>query len=272
MEAPLRKLSVGLVYLFFILFSSLVGLLFDLHFGFAIGIIFSLIVITTIAIYGEKIVLLLAKARYITDDEKLINQLKNFCTHLSVPEVKIYWSNTYYNNVYFVNSYFGVPSIIIGREAYRQLSKNEMNSLIYATLLRIKSNESKHRTTINLLMLMIFSWVFFIGSLLPNKLKPAMSVFLFPAFYLKSKFYKARNDIDFFDSEIFKLDLLKRDYISALFKVNNLTECRSTSLGSLALSGLTHTYNKIDDSIFYLLMENEISIEERIKKIAGNLK
>lgn len=254
------------------LFSSLVGLLFDLHFGFIIGFIFSLILLSIISLYGEKIILLLARARYISDDEKLINQLKNFCTHLNVSEVKIYWSNTYYNNEYFVNSYFGVPSIIIGKEAYQQLSKNEMNSLIYATLLRIKSNESKHRTTINLLMIITFSWVFLLEKILPMKIKSIMTIFLFPAFYLKSRFYKARNDILFFDSEIFKLDILKRDYISALFKVNNLPECRTISLGSLALSGLTHTYNKIDDSIFYLLVENEISIEERIKTIAGNLK
>ncbi|MGZ3806803.1 MAG: hypothetical protein ACXVCE_01855, partial [Bacteriovorax sp.] len=63
--------------------------------------------------------MIFAKARYVTDDEILINQVKNFCCHSEIPEVKVYWSNVFVNNLYYTNSYFGKPALIIGKNIYK---------------------------------------------------------------------------------------------------------------------------------------------------------
>jgi hypothetical protein len=83
--------------------------------------------------WGEKLVLVFARARYVSDDEILINQVKNFCVHLNIFEVKVYWSSSFVNNVYYTDSYFGKPALIIGKHIYQQFTRNELNSLIYAS-------------------------------------------------------------------------------------------------------------------------------------------
>lgn len=272
MECELKLLSVIIFYLFFIILCGSTGLLFDLHFGFIVGVTFATILLLVIFKYGEKFILLMAKARYITDDEHLINNIKNLCTHLEVPEIKVYWSHVYYNNVYYVNSYWGTPSIIIGKEVFNQLTKNELTSLVYATLLRIKNNDSKHRSTVNLITLFLFWWVFyFANKLSKSNFKNLIKVFLFPAFYIKSFIYKYFENHQYFDREIFKHESLKRDYIAAIFKINKLNLCLPYSAGALLLSGLSHTQNESNDVFMDLILESEVPIELRLKSITGNL-
>jgi hypothetical protein len=252
---------------------GLIGILFDLQTGFFVGAGFGIFILLIFFKFGDKLVLMFSSARYINDDEFLVERIKNFCTHVELEDVKVYWSNVFYNNIYYVNSYWGEPSIIIGREVYNNLLKNELNSLIYATLLRVKSNESKHRTIVNLIATLAFGWVFFIGSKIKNKsLRDSFIIFLCPAFYFKSLFYRKRDDTKYFDLEIFKMEKLKRDYVSALYKVNKLNICRPNSLGTFVLSGLSHTFNNTEDALTYLLIQNENHIENRIKTITENLK
>jgi hypothetical protein len=220
--------------------------------------------------YGEKIILLLSKARYVTDDEKLINQIRNFCTHLEVLEVKVYWSHIFYNNIYYVNSYWGTPSIIIGKEVYNSLTKTELNSLIYATILRIKSDESKHRSTINILTLILFWWVFYFNNFLKNH--NFLQHLLYPAFFMRKIIYSKSEDSNYFDKEIYKYDNLKREYVSALFKVSKFHLCNPFSVGSFVLSGLSHSTNYSEEMFMNILFHNEASIEERIRYITSNLK
>ena len=268
----LRVFAVLFFYLFFVFVFGLVGLLFNLHYGFFVGIALAIIVLAIIFKYGEKFILLFAKARYVSDDENLVNQVKNFCTHLDIDEIKVYWSNVYFNNVYFVNSFWGTPSIIVGKEVYKQLSKNELNSLIYATILRIKSQESKYRSSINLVTLCLFWWVFLISNQFSKtQFKSITNVFLYPAFYLKKIFYQRADDTEYFDSKVFRHELLKRDYISALFKVNKMVLPRPLSIGAFVLNGLSHTFNVSDDVLFYILIQNETPIEDRIKQLSGKL-
>lgn len=262
----MKTFSVILFYIFFIIICSLTGLLFDLHEGAIIGAVLAVIVLLIIFKYGEKFILLFAKARYITDDEQLVDQLKNFCTHLGVSEIKVYWSNVYYNNVYYVNSYMGTPSIIIGKEVYNQLTKNELASLLYATLLRLKTKDSKHKSIVNLITLFLFWWVFLIVKYTKNKtLKEVFETFLYPAFFIRSYIYSNPKEVEVFDNAIFMHENLKRDYISAIFKINKMPMCLPLSVGSFSLSGLSHTYNNSDEPFLYSLIQNEMPIEERVK-------
>jgi hypothetical protein len=273
MEGELRFFVVWFFYLCFLFLFALLGLLFDLHSGAIIGAGVGFIILLFVFKYGEKIILLLAKARYVSDDDKLVNQVKNFCTHLEINEVKIYWSHTYYNNIYYVNSYWGTPSIIIGKESYKLLSRNELNSLIYTNILRAISPEAKHRTTINVLTFIIFSWVFFIQNLFENEnLKQFANYFLYPAFYLKSKFYKQAEKREEFEKQMINNEFMKRDYISAIFKISKLPICKSLSFGTFVLSGISHTDNIGTDLLYSSLLDDSRDIESRVRELTSSLK
>ncbi len=242
------------------------GLLFNLHWGLPIGMFIALVLLSVFAIWGEKIILINAKARYVTDDELLINQVKNFCCHMEIDYVKIYWSNIFVNNLYYTNSYFGKPTLIIGRNVYKSLTRNELNSLIYASLLKLKGNEAKHRTISSLIFFILYSPVFLLISIVSYE--PAVeiiNIFLYPAYFLKSKVYGTK-DIYLFDQEVGNLRGLKNDYISALFKVSQMPVCNEKSIGGMLMNDLNHVSNLTGDAIRYLLIE-ELSVEERVKAL-----
>lgn len=243
------------------------GLLFHLHWGFIFGVITAISIIVFFSRWGEKIILIFTKARYVTDDEILINQVKNFCCHLEIPEVKIYWSSVFLNNLYYTNSYFGKPTMIIGRNIYKQLSRNEINSLIYASLLKLKSNEAKQRTMAGLIFLILNSPVYLLRAMTSNKaMLSVLNVFLYPAYYLNSKLYESEVDVLKFDQLVGKHSGLKKDYISALFKIGHLPACSQKSIGGLLVNELSHVKNQTEDVLGYLLIEN-VSIETRVKAL-----
>ncbi|MDD4974278.1 MAG: hypothetical protein PHY93_07990 [Bacteriovorax sp.] len=231
------------------------------------GSAFAIIIFIALSFWGEKLILIFAKARYVTDDEILINQVKNFCCHSEIPEVKIYWSNVFVNNLYYTNSYFGKPALIIGKNLYKTFSRNELNSLIYASLLKLKSNEAKHRTVASLIFLILYSPVYLLRSAIGHQsIKHGLNVFLYPAYFLKSKLYEKEEIVLSFDQEVGKLDGLRKDYISALFKVNHLPVCSEDSVGGLLMNELNHVKNQTDDVFNYLLIDH-VSVETRVKAL-----
>lgn len=252
------------IIILFLLTFALVGILFNLLNGFWIGLSIALFILLFFVKWGEKIVLVFAKARYITDDERLINQVKNFCCHLSMPEVKVYWSNVHVNNLYFTDSHLGDPALIIGKNIYKNYSRNELNSLIYASLLRIKSGEAKNRTMTTLIFFILYSPVYFIQRILPARLKNGVRFFYYPAFVLKSRMYENEKELAAFDNLVGKMSGLKKDYVSALFKTSRLDAINELSIGSLILGDLSHTKNLTFDPLSDLMISN-IDVKERIK-------
>ena len=244
---------------------GLIGLLFDLHLGFLVGLSLAVFLLILFSLLGEKIVLIFAKARYVTDDEILINQVKNFCSQSELAEVKVYWSNIFVNNVYYVNSYFGNPSLVIGKNIYKSFTRNELNSLIYASVLKLKSNESKHRTIASLIFFILYFPIYFLRLFVTNqKLANRTTVFLYPAYYLKSKLYEVPKDV--FDSKVAKLEGLRKDYSAALFKIYQLPVCSEASVGGLMMNELNHVKNKTSDVLVSLLI-NHVEVEERVKRL-----
>jgi hypothetical protein len=238
-----------------------------LHWGFFIGLFLALMIFLFLSWWGEKLILIFAKARYVTDDEILINQVKNFCCHCEIPEIKVYWSNVFVNNLYYTNSYFGKPALIIGKNFYNTSTRNELNSLIYASLLRLKTNESKHRTMTSLIFFILYSPVYLLRLLVDNKsMIKVINVFLYPAYFLKSKLYETEAEVMAFDQEVGKLEGLRKDYVSALFKINHLPVCQEASIGGLVMNELNHVKNQTDDVLSYLLIEN-VSVEARVKAL-----
>lgn len=246
---------------------GLIGLLFDLHFGFLGGLLIAAIIFIIFSFVGEKFILIFAKARYVTDDEILINQVKNFCCHSEIPEVKVYWSNVFVNNLYYTNSYFGKPALIIGKNVYKTFTRNELNSLIYASLLKLRTVEAKNRTMASLIFLILYSPIYLLRSFTANKTtRNVLNIFLYPAYFLKSKLYEKHEAVFRFDQEVGKLDGLRKDYISALFKVGHLPVCSENSIGGLVMNELSHVKNQTEGVLSHLLI-NYVSVEARVKAL-----
>ncbi len=220
--------------------------------------------------WGEKIILVLSKARYVTDDESLINQVKNFCCHLSISEVKIYWSNAFVNNVYYTDSYMGKPALVIGKNIYTQFSRNELNSLIYASLLKIKSSEAKNRTLVSLIFLVLYSPVYVVRSFFNSyRMRRNLEIFFYPAFSLKTLMYENEKSVLFFDQEVGKMQGLKKDYMAALFKISHLPSFNERTVGALAIAELSHAKNSSEDVLGSLLFKT-VDMNARMKALGAN--
>lgn len=229
----------------------------------------SLVVLAFFSKWGEKLVLVFAKARYVGDDESLINQVKNFSCHLNISEVKIYWSNAFVNNVYYTDSYFGKPALVIGKNVYNQFSRNELNSLIYASLLKIKSGEAKNRTMVSLLFTILYSPVYILRALFKSyRLRRNLEIFFYPAFSLKTLMYENEKNVMSFDNEVGKMQGLKKDYMAALFKVSHMPSFNERTVGALVLAELAHTKNTTEDVLGNLLFKT-VDINTRMKALSS---
>lgn len=256
------------MFIFFIFFA-VIGLILNLNYGLFVGLLVGVLVFCFISKWGEKIILVFSRARYVTDDENLINQIKNFSAHLGIKHVAIYWSNTFENNVYFTDSYFGTPALIIGRNVYLGFSKNELNSLIYASLLKIKSKEAQSRTMVSLLFLVIFSPFYLMYSLVKiKKIKEFLIVFVYPALALKNLMYEKEKDVISFDLIVGSMRGLKKDYISAIFKLSFLESQNEKLIGYLALSDLVHAKNQTIDAVESVLL-SPVDINKRLKALSA---
>lgn len=235
-----------------------------------IGIVVSLIVLIFLSKWGEKLVLVFAKARYVSDDESLINQVKNFSCHLNISEVKIYWSNSFVNNVYYTDSYFGKPALVIGKNIYKQFTRNELNSLIYASLLKIKSGEAKNKTMVSLLFIILYSPVYIVRFLFRSyRLHRNLEIFFYPAFSLKTLMYENEKNVMGFDAEVGKMEGLKKDYMSALFKVTHMPSFNERTVGALVLAELVHSKNMTEDVLGNILFK-VVGIKTRMKALSSN--
>jgi hypothetical protein len=256
--------------LLFIFITMLLGFMFNVTIGLIEGLAFSIFITIILSKWGEKIVLVFSKARYVSDDEALINQVKNFCTHLRIVEVKIYWSNTYVNNIYYSDSFFGKPVLIIGKNINDVFSKNELNSLIYASLLKIKNNEARCRTMISLYFLILNSPIFILISIFKNTLlKDKIEFFLYPSILVKSYFNENKNRVASFDAEVGRLSGLRKDYVSALFKLSCLPSYSEKSAGEFLITDLTHARNNSNDALLAILTR-KVEIKVRIKELSSN--
>lgn len=247
----------------------LLGLFIDLKNGIWIGFLMATILLTITLFIGEKVILILLKARYVNDDEDLINQVKNFCLHLEIPEVKVYRSGTFVRNVYFTDSFFGKPSLIVGKMIINELTKNELNALIYASLLKIKLNQAKERTLTALLWFYLLFPVFVLYKKINYpKVNIIMKWLLVPYFYFKQRSYENIDSVLLFDKKVAYFDGLKREYTSALFKIYNFELINSDGVAEIVVSDLVLVKNQSNETL-HMLLDYRIDIKERVKHL-GN--
>lgn len=246
------------------------GLLFDLTRGAWWGMGIAALTIAFLLKWGEKLVLIFSKARYVTDDELLINQVKNFCCHLNIQEVKVYWSNAFVNNVYYADSFFGKPVLVIGKNIYNQFSRNELNSLIYASLLRIKTGDARTRTFVSLAFVILYTPIYVLRSFFKSsRIKRVFEIFFYPAFSMKAMMYENEKEVLNFDAEVGKMQGLRKDYVAALFKVSHLPGLYGNNVGALVTTELSHVKNSSEDVISNVLSKM-VDVKKRMKALSSN--
>ena len=168
------------------------------------------------------------------------------------------------------DSFFGKPVLIIGKNIYYQFSRNELNSLIYASLLKIKFGEAKGRTIVSLIFFILYSPVYLLRSSLSSfRNYKNLEIFFYPAFSIKTMMYEKEKSVIHFDSEVGKMIGLRKDYIAALFKISNLPSFNERTAGSLVMAELVHAKNETDDVLGNLLFKT-VDIKTRMKALSSN--
>ena len=255
------------IYLLFTIVLGIVGLFFSLEYGHVIGIALGLALLLVTIFWGEKIILIFLRARYVGENEDLINQVRNFCLHLKVDEVKIYWSGLFVNNVYFTSSFFGTPAIIIGKNVYKSFQRNELNALIYASLLKIKKKEAAEMTmsSVSLFFWMLPIHLLYLKFKSPQ-VRKIMTTLYFPLTYLRRAVYFKEKDVLHFDQEVVNFKGLSKDYSSAIFKLSMLPKVLDHELSSFLVEEMVLVDNQEQDSIKASLFQST-NINLRLKTL-----
>lgn len=262
-----RKIAIAILFIVYFCIWILLGFVISPFYGVFMGALMALMLLVLFFVYGEKIILSIAKARYINDDDVLVSRIRNMAYLNEIPEVKVYWSHVFHSNVYSCHSLGGTPSIIVGRRLVEGLNKNELNALIYASLQQIKSKESLYRTLFNLLMMNILAPLKLV-TLLSKRIqqKQFFQIFLLPTYYLKNALYDDVQHMMKVDREVVKLSGLKYEYASALFKVSETESIGGDELSNFVMSHMSAVENKnkfvLKDLIFH-----SISVKERLKEL-----
>lgn len=262
-----RKIAIAILFIFYFCLWILVGFVISPLYGIWYGLAFALILFAIIAFYGEKIILYVAQARYINDDDVLVFRVRNLAYLNEIPEVKVYWSNTFSFNVYCCHSFKGTPSLIIGKALYHYLSKNELNGLIYSSLQQIKNKEALNRTLFNLLMMNLLIPLKLV-SLISKRIqqKHFFQIFLLPTYYLKNALYDNAKKLMETDREVVRLSGLKYEYASAIFKVSNLEARGGDELSNFVMSHMSVVENK-NTFVLKDLIFNSVTVKERLRDL-----
>lgn len=236
-----------------------VGLFCSLRWTWLIALIIMSVVFGVLAKYADKIVLIILQARYMTDDGRLINQIKNLSLHLKIDSVKIYKTARYANNIYYTDSFLGTPSIVIGKNLIDKLSPNEVVCLINACLIKVKTGMAGQVTLANLLFALNLLPIFILYKFLKTtRLKNALDFLVYPAYRIQTLFEGKAEDQIQFDSLVSEMQSLKKDYLAALFKVSSLEMLHLEEISTFIINDLTLVHNRPSDALASLIYNDEI--------------
>ncbi len=198
-------------------------------------LLFGLFIVFLLALFPDKILLLLLKIKKSNRLGWAENYIKNVSYQLEVKKYSVF--TTEGKNIYTLDGFFNHPRIIIGEEFLEFFSKEESEALIFASILRIKNKDARFRCLSSL-----FIDIFF----LPLIKIPSQNLkisFLSFRYFIRSYFYKNKNEIKNFDE---KLGPHRVPFASALFKLNMQNE-----KGNFFLEDCTFSEAKTDQMIRY---------------------
>jgi len=198
-------------------------------------LLFGFLIVFLLALYPDKILLLLFKIKKNNFHGWAENYLKNVSYQLEVKKYSVF--TTEGKNIYTLDGIFTHPRIIIGEEFLEFFSKEESEALIFASILRIKNKDSRFRCLSSL-----FIDIFF----LPFIKIPSQNLkisFLSFRYLIRSYFYKNKSETKNFDKN---LGPHRIPFASALFKLN-----MQNDKGNFFLEDCTFSEAKTDQIIRY---------------------
>jgi hypothetical protein len=217
----LRVIILFFIFLFIPLIFLITGSIFEAPALVFLGVLINLILI----LIAAKILLFslpISKSRV---PEWADSFIRNTCFKLGVKKYGIFTSKG--KNIYALDTFIGMPRVIIGDEFFDFFSKDECESLIFASFLRIQSKDSRFRSYSSVLINIFF---------LPFLKIPSQNIkisFLSFRHLIRSYLFKNKIELQSFDK---KLGNYRIPFASALFKLKMLNDRNGFWIEDCAIS------------------------------------
>lgn len=211
--------------------------------GILIALLLSLFVFTL----GDKIILGVSNAKTTIRDEFVISMVNNYSCRLGVGNIGIYSSIKFPNNIYFVETVFSRPSLMIGDNVTKYLTKEEVRALIFSSLLRIKKGDALYRTVTSLFLVPFLAPVFFSYMLKKIRIKISTSYIGFltlPMKMINNKLLKNPREIMNFDKEVTSQLNESSNLASAIFKISAVNLAHEGVFSASIVESLSIADNK----------------------------
>ncbi len=203
-EIKLRTIFLFLFFLFIPLVFLLVGLIFEASNLVLLGVFLNVLLI----LFADKIILVFLPINKSNIPEWADSFIRNICFKFGIKRYGVLVTNG--KNIYAMDTFFGMPRVIIGEAFFEFFSRDECESLIFASFLRIQNKESRFRTYSSVLINIFF---------LPFLKIPSQNLkisFLSFRHLIRCYFFKNKMELQSFDK---RLGPYRVSFASALFKL-----------------------------------------------------
>ena len=195
--------------------------------------------------WGDRIILAIVKAQklprtQIDDHESYKSEIENIACLMGLTQIKIYRAKTLPSNIYLLKGIHNSSCIIIGGDPFEHLSEQEIQVLIYFSILKIKR--------LNLRFIQGCNFFFFIVNLpamLLKNFKPLNIINLMIVFFLlplqafKQFTFKENNQHSKVFIKRLEMDTTENFVQAVLFKLKHLSSEYSRDIHQLLLADLT---------------------------------
>lgn len=256
------KTLLAIIFSLFFLFLGIgvfgsIGFLSASHYGKILGLSVGCVFFLISALMGDKILLALIEAFPLDSKSELTSIIKNFSCHLKIDKISLFHSVKYGNNIYLFDSYWGPPSLIIGDEVMKGLSKSELKAILYEALITVRKGEGKLRNLINVALAPFYLPLL----LIPHKNESErrkfwrclVNFYFFPIASLKSYLFKIKRN------SWHQRAHRQKDLLSALFKIGQLNASGRGGLIGTIMNDLAITENETSELMFQLIKKTESS-------------
>lgn len=228
-EMKLRTIFLFLIFLFLPLVFLSMGFIFDAPILVLLGVLFNILLI----LFADKIILAFLPINKSNIPEWAESFIRNTCFKLGIKKYGVLVTKG--KNIYAIDTFIGMPRVIIGEDFFQFFSKDECESLLFASFLRIQNKDSRFRTYSSVLINIFF---------LPFLKIPSQNIkiiFLSFRHLIRGYFFKNKMELQSFDK---RLGSYRISFASALFKLK-----MQDDIGGFWVEDCAISENKTEEAI-----------------------
>ena len=223
---------LALIFVFLVL-CYFAGLLLASRIGAFILLTVGIIISLLLLLWGNRFLLSAMKVSPFDHAHKLNDVIKNLRCRLELNNVDIFSSRAFPNNIYFLESYAGNSSVVLGDNLLTNLNPQEIEALLFATMLKIKNSDTRCETLISTL-LAIFDLPIAIKFLRKWKyLYEIIFMYFLPIDLLRVYLFRNKQDVLHFDQQVISLTNMPIEYASAIYRTGQRTTPSNSTLGRI---------------------------------------